>query len=87
MPFEYANDEKIHQGVYGPKNRRFVRPSREITAKTLLINNFQTVQFSHLHILYHLKEIIADLSESAKNIQPQCPLAEIFELVYQCPML
>ena len=48
VPFGYANDEKFIKGVYDPKNRRFFRPSREITAKTLMINHFQTVQISQL---------------------------------------
>ena len=48
-----------------------------------MIYNFQTVQFSHLLIMYDISEIIANLSESANIFSPQCPLAEIFELVYQ----
>jgi hypothetical protein len=71
------------KGVCDPKNRRFFRPSREILAKTLMINNFQTVRFSHLLIMYHYQEIEAALSESAGIFNPQCPLAEIFELVYR----
>jgi hypothetical protein len=37
--------------------------------------------------MYHYQEIEAALSESAKIFSPQCPLAEIFEPVYRCPML
>ena len=40
--------KKYIDWVYDPKNRGFFRPSREITAKTLTIYNFQTVQFSHI---------------------------------------
>ena len=60
--------KKDIKGVYDPKTRRFFRPSREITA-----NNFQTVRFSHLHVMYHLQEIDAALSESAKILNQQCP--------------
>ena len=66
---------------------RFFRPSREVTVKTLMINNFQKVRFSHLLAMYHYQEIDAALSESAQIFSPQCPLAEIFELVYRCPLL
>ena len=52
VSFGYVNDEKYIKGVYDPKNRRFFRPSREITAKTWMINNFQTVQFCHLLVMY-----------------------------------
>ena len=65
--------KKYIKGVNDPKNRRFFRPSRGITAKALMINNFQTVQFSHLLIVYDIKEIVANLSESAKIFSPQCP--------------
>ena len=43
--------KKYIKGVYDPQNRRFFRPSREITATTLMINNFQTVQLSQLLII------------------------------------
>ena len=79
--------KKYIKGVCGPKNRRYFRPIREITAKTLMINNYQTVRFSHLLILDHYQEIDAALSESATIFSPQCPLAEIFELLYRCPVL
>lgn len=79
--------KKYFKGVYDPKNRRFFRPSREVTAKTSVINNFQTVQFGNLLTMYDIKEIMPNLSESAKTFSPQCPLAEIFELVFRCPML
>jgi len=46
--------KKYFKGVYDPKNRRFFRPSREVTAKTSVINNFQTVQFGHLLIMYDI---------------------------------
>ena len=45
------------------------------------------VRFSHLLRMDHLWEINTTFSESAKIFSPQCPLAELFELVYQCPML
>ena len=40
--------EKYIKGVSEPKNRRLLRPSREITANTLMTYNFQTVQFRPL---------------------------------------
>ena len=46
--------KKHIKGVYDPKNRGFFRLSREITAKTLMIYNFQTVQFSHFLIMYDI---------------------------------
>ena len=46
VPFGYAIDEKNIYGVCGPQNCRFFRPSREITAKTLMIYNFQTVNLA-----------------------------------------
>ena len=52
-----------------------------------MINNFQTVRFSHLLIVDHLQEIDATLSESAKIFSLSAPLAEIFGPVYRCPML
>ena len=79
--------KKYFKGVFDPKNRRFFRPSREVTAKTSVINNFQTVQFGHLLIMYDKEEIMPNLSESAKTFSPQCPLAEIFEIIFRCPML
>jgi len=48
---------------------------------------FKTVQFGHLLIMYDKQEIMPNLSESAKTFSPQCPLTEIFELVFRCPML
>ena len=44
--------EKYIKGVSEPKNRRFLRPSREITANTLMTYNFQTVQFRPLFAMY-----------------------------------
>ena len=46
--------KKHIRGVYSPKNCHFFQPDREITAKTLMINNFQTVRFSHLLLMDHL---------------------------------
>ena len=62
------------KGSTAPKPSLFW-PSREITAKTLImmINNSQTVRFSHLLIMDHLWEIDATLAESAKIFSPQCP--------------
>ena len=74
--------KKYFKGVFDPKNRRFFRPSREVTAKTSVINNFQTVQFGHLLIMYDKEEIMPNVSEYAKTFSPQ-----IFELVFRCPML
>ena len=78
---------KIHLGGLRPQKPSLFRPSREITAKTLTINNFQTVRFCHLLIPHYLQEIDATCSKSAKIFSPQCPLSEIFELLYRCPVL
>ena len=80
--------EKYIKGVSEPKNRRLLRPSREITANTLMTYNFQTVQFRPLFAMYNykLQGIMANISESAKKFSPHCLLVEIFELVYWCPM-
>ena len=50
---------KKHKRVYHPKYRCLFRPSKEITATTLLMNFFQTVPLSHLLTMYHLQEIDA----------------------------
>ena len=47
--------EKYIKGVSEPKNRRLLRPSREITANTLMTYNFQTVQFRPLFAMYNYK--------------------------------
>ena len=47
--------EKYIKGVSEPKNRRLLRPSREITANTLMTYNFQTVQFRPFFAMYDLK--------------------------------
>ena len=75
--------------VFKPKNRRLLRPSREITANTLITYNFQTVQFRPLFAMYNykLQGIMANISESAKKFSPHCLLVEIFELVHRCPVL
>mgnify|MGYP003507223558 CR=1 FL=1 len=61
--------EKYIKGVSEPKNRRLLRPSREITANTLMTYNFQTVQFRPLFAMYNykLQRIMANISESAKK--------------------
>ena len=81
--------EKYIKGVSEPKNRRLLRPSREITANTLMTYNFQTVQFRPFFAMYDFKlqGIMANISESAKKFSPHCLLVEIFELVYRCPVL
>ena len=47
--------EKYIQGISDPKNRRLLRPSREITANTLMTYNFQTVQFRPFFAMYDFK--------------------------------
>ena len=54
VPYGYANNEKIHSGGLRPQKLPPFRPSREITAKTWTINNFETACFSHLLLMYHL---------------------------------
>ena len=53
--------EKYIKGVSEPKNRRLLRPSREITANTLMTYNFQTVQFRPCFAMYdfRLQEVMA----------------------------
>ena len=59
--------EKYIKGVFEPQNRRLLRPSREITANTLMTYNFQTVQFRPLFAMYfQLQGIMANISEFAK---------------------
>ena len=81
--------EKYLEVVSEPKIRYILRPSREITANTLMTYNFQTVQLRPLFAMYNFKlqGIMANISESAKKFSPHCLLVEIFELVYRCPVL
>ena len=58
VPFGYANVEKIHSGGLRPQKLPLFWPSREITAKTQTINNFETACYSHLLREYLLKKTL-----------------------------
>ena len=56
VPCDCVNDGQTFLGVFDPKNRGSIYFSREITAKTLMINNFQTVRFNKLVIMNFCEE-------------------------------